>query len=128
MRIKTTIRLVGFLFLFPAITAIAGNDEFLCNYTWPDQAISHSVLLDVQGEQATIRGGIINDVFSVGSNTDTELLIYQLFTKENAGPNYPVGFTTMSLDKQSKNFVYSNSFAGGDQNNHAKGTCAEVQR
>jgi hypothetical protein len=56
------------------------------------------------------------------------LLLYQPFTKENSGANYPVGFSTMALDKKTKSFVYSNSFAGGDQNNHAKGSCEVIIR
>lgn len=116
------------VFLLYAISAPIHAEEFLCTYSWPDQSKSHSALLDIEGQKAIIRGGLINLEFQVAANSSTELLIYKPFTKENSGTNYPVGFSTMALDKKAKAFIYSNSFAGGDQNNHAKGTCEAVLR
>lgn len=101
---------------------------FLCTYSWPGNAKSHSVLLQVDGQKATVRGGMLDLHFAVAADSPTELLLYQLFTKENAGANYPVGFSTMALDKKTRAFVYSNSFAGGDQNNHATGSCEDAMR
>lgn len=117
--------------LAPLLTVLilpAHAEEFLCTYYWPDKDKPHSVLLDVDGQKATVRGGLINLDFKVAANSSTELLLYQPFTKETSGENYPVGFSTMALDKKTKSFVYSNSFAGGDQNNHAKGFCTVVIR
>jgi len=109
-----------------AITAPASAEELLCTYSWLDQDKSHSVLLDIDGQRAIIRGGLLNQEFVVAANSSAELLIYRPFTKENSGKDYPVGFTVAAVDKATKVFVYSNSFAGGDQNNHAKGTCEPV--
>ncbi len=117
---------IAILFSAPSLPAYA--EEFLCTYSWPDNGGSHSVLVDVDGKKAIVRGGLLNQEFDVAADSPTELLLYQLFTKENSGPNYPVGFSTMALDKETKTFVYSNSFAGGDQNNHAKGLCQIVIR
>lgn len=115
-------------FLFSAASAPVSAEEFLCTYSWPDQDKSHSMLLDIDGQRAIIRGGLLNQEFVVAANSSTELLIYRPFTKENSGKNYPVGFTVLALDKATNALVYSNSFAGGDQNNHAKGTCEPVLR
>ena len=106
----------------------ASAEEYLCTYSWPDQDKAYSVLLDFDDHKATVRGGIINLDFLVAANSSTELLIYKAHTKKNSGADYPVGFSTMSLDKKTERFVYSNSFAGGDQNNHAKGSCEIVLR
>jgi hypothetical protein len=121
---KRVLLAIGFSFA----GATASAEEFVCTYQWPGQERSHAALLDVQGNRTVVRGGLINIEFSVASNSPTEILLYRAYTKENSGSDYPVGFSTMSLDKQTNAFVYSNSFAGGDQNNHAKGTCEPVRR
>jgi hypothetical protein len=66
--------------------------------------------------------------FKIAANSQTALLLYQPFTKENSGTNYPVGLSTVAFDKKTKSFVYSNSFAGDEQNNHANGYCEVVIR
>lgn len=122
-------RNIAIVLLLSATCTQARAEEFLCTYAWPNQAQSHSALLEVDGKKATMRGiGPLELEFLVAANSPMELLLYKIFTKENSGSDYPVGFTTMALDKQTKLFVYSNAFAGGDQNNHAKGTCEAVRR
>lgn len=106
----------------------ASAQEFVCSYTWPGESRSFAVLLDVAGAVVIVRGGVINEEYQVAANTETELLVYRVFTKQNSGATYPVGFSTMALDKKTGVFVYSNSFAGGNQNNHAKGSCTAVSR
>jgi hypothetical protein len=121
-------RHIAIVLLLSTICAPVRAEEFLCTYSWPDQTQAHSALLDVDGQKVIMRGGLLNLEFLVAANSSTELLLYKPFTKENSGSDYPVGFTTMALDKKTKVFVYSNSFAGGDQNNHAKGSCEAVLR
>jgi len=55
-------------------------------------------------------------------NTKDELMLIKRFTKSGTGGDYPVGIALLVLDKKSGVFVRSNTFAGGDQNNHAIGT------
>jgi hypothetical protein len=119
-------RHIASFLLLTTICTPASAEEFLCTYSWPDQVQAHPVLLVVDGQKAIMRGGLLNLEFQVSANSPAELLLYKPFTKDNSGSDYPVGFTTMALDKKAKVFVYSNSFAGGDQNNHAKGSCEVV--
>jgi hypothetical protein len=116
-----------FLFLC-AMSRDVSAEEFLCTYSWPGKSESHSVLLEVTGDRGMTRGGVINQEYRVAANTTTELLMYRSYTKANSGNDYPVGLTTIVLDKATKAFVLSNSFAGGNQNNHAKGSCEVVYR
>lgn len=106
----------------------ASAQEFVCSYTWPGESRSHATLLEVAGAVTIVRGGLLDEEYQVVANTETELLVYRAFTKKNSGATYPVGFSTMALDKNTGVFVYSNSFAGGNQNNHAKGSCTSVRR
>ena len=114
--------------LFLIISFPSNAEEYICNYSWIGKKPSYSILIDVQGKKAITHGGVLSLEFTVAANTSSELLIYMLFTKENSGPDYPVGFSTMALDKKTKLFVYSNTFAGGNQNNHAIGKCEVVIR
>ena len=101
-------------------------EQYSCTYTWEGESESHPILIDVQGKKAEIKGGILKPTYEVVSNTSTELLIYRKFTKENSGKDYPVGFTVMTLDKNSEAFVRSNTFSGSTSNNHAFGKCGQI--
>jgi hypothetical protein len=117
------------LYFLIFIAGAAQAEQYTCTYTWEGKREAHPILIDVQGNKAVIKGGILNilkEAYEVVSNTDTELLIYRKFTKENSGADYPVGFTVMALDKKTKVFVRSNTFVDTESNNHAFGKCGEI--
>ena len=121
-------KLLYFLFLV-FIAGPVRAEQYTCTYTWQGKREAHPILIDVQGNKAVIKGGVLNilkEAYEVVSNTDTELLIYRKFTKENSGANYPVGFTVMALDKKTNVFVRSNTFAGTESNSLAFGKCGAI--
>ncbi len=108
-------------------SAFAANaEEYTCTYTWEGKQEAHPILIDVQGGKALLKGGVLTPEYEVASNTATELLLYRAFTKANSGSDYPVGFTVMALDKKTKSFSRSNTFASSESNNHAFGKCGEI--
>lgn len=100
-------------------------EQYICTNTWEGESKAYPLIIEVTKNKAIIKGSTLKSEYEIASNTDTELLIYKKFTKENSGSNYPVGFTVMALDKKTKAFVRSNTFATDSQNNHAHGSCSE---
>lgn len=115
------------LVLLLANTA-AKAERYLCSYSWIGKSETHSTLVEVKGQKAITRDNLIDIDFLVAANSDAEMLIYKPFTKENSGEKYPVGVSVIALDKKTKAFVYSNAFAGGNQNNHATGKCEKLKQ
>lgn len=115
MKILTT---TIFFFIF---AASCNAEEYICTYTWTKEAGVHSTLIEVNGKKAIERTAIEVE-YEVLENTKDEILLMKRFTKSETGGDYPVGIALQVLDKKSGVFVRSNTFAGGDQNNHAIGT------
>lgn len=109
------------------IASAAQAEQYTCTYSWRGKHEAHPVLIEVQGDRAVVKSGIFNETYEVTSNTSTELLMYRKFTKENSGVDYPVGFSTIALDKKTKTLARSNTFASSESNNHAFGKCQEVR-
>jgi len=114
------------IFLLIFSTFIAHADEYTCTYTWEGKREAYPILIEVQGDKAVIKGDLLIPTYEVASNTDTELLLYRIFTKANSDSDYPVGFTVMALDKKTKYFTRSNTFVNSEYNNHAFGKCGKI--
>lgn len=115
MKIFTT----TMIFLMFAVSCSA--EEYIFSYTWAKEARVHSTLIEVNGNRAIERTAIEVE-YEVLENTKDELMLLKRFTKSETGADYPVGIALLVLDKKTGVFVRSNTFAGGDQNNHAIGT------
>jgi hypothetical protein len=113
MKILTTV-LVSIMF---CVSCYA--EEYICNYSWTKNGKVYPTVIEVNGKTAIERNIFEYEVIE---NTSDELLLMKRFTKNNSGKDYPVGMALMVLDKKTGVFVRSNTFAGGDQNNHAIGT------
>jgi hypothetical protein len=74
-----------------AIPLGAYADELTCTYLWMGKTKNHPLLIEVTGNSATIRGGLLNLEFRVIENSSSELVIVQTNTRANSGRNYPVG-------------------------------------
>ncbi len=116
----------SFLFFLMVFSSASQAEQYACTYVWEGQKDSNPILIDVQGDKAVIKGGVTTPTYDVVSNTETELLLYRIFTKETSGSNYPVGFTVMALDKKTKSLSRSNTFSPNKYNSHAFGKCGKV--
>ena len=114
------------LYLLIFFASAIQAEQYSCTYSWEGANESHPVQINVQGNKAVIRSGIFKPTYEVVSNTGTELLLYRAFTKENSGSDYPVGFTVMTLDKETEFFTRSNTFAQNESNAHAFGKCNRI--
>ena len=79
-----------------------------------------------KGKKAIEKGDLLNIDYEVIENSDDELLLMKRFTKRTSGKDYPVGMALIVLDKKTGALVRSNTFAGGNQNNHAIGSMKQV--
>lgn len=121
MRTITTILLI---FLFHSLVHA---EEYHGNFQWEGKGKTFPFKIIVNGDTAIQKSKTINIYYEVVENTKDELLLMKRFTKENSGKNYPVGMALIVLDKKSGVFVRSNTFAGGNQNNHAIGVGKQLK-
>ena len=102
------------------------SEEYRGTYSFSGEGGKQEITIVVDGTKAIQKDDIFNNEYIVVENSDDELFLMQQFTKKNSGAEYPVGISLMVLDKKTGAFVRSNTFAGGDQNNHALGTMKQV--
>lgn len=114
------------LFLLILMASLLPAEQYICTNIWEGSSKAYTLMIEVKDNKAIVKSSTLNSKYEIASNTDTELLIYRKYTKENSGTNYPVGFTVMTLDKKTKVFVRSNTFATGSQNNHGHGSCSKI--
>ena len=103
-------------------------DELTCTYQWKGKAQNHPILIEVTGNSATIRGGLLNSEFRVIDNSSSELMIVQTNTRANSGRNYPVGASLIVVDRVTGKMVRSNTHTDTSFNSHAVGQCSKIIR
>ena len=114
-------------FLFSLYGTAANAEEYRGHFQWEGKGKTYPLKIIVNGDTAIQKSKTIDVYYEVVENTKDELLLMKRFTKENSGKNYPAGMSLIVLDKKSGILVRSNTFAGGNQNNHATGTGSKVR-
>lgn len=103
-------------------------DELTCTYRWTGKTQNHPILIEVTGNSATIRDGLLNPEFRVIENSSSELVIFQANTRANSGRNYPVGVSLIVVDRVTGKMVRSNTHTDTSFNSHAVGQCSRITR
>lgn len=114
--------------LLMACSSIAFAEEYTCTYEWIGESDSHPILIEVEKNEALIRGGVLDEKYDVLENTKDELIIIRKFNRENSGKDYPIGVTVIIFDKVNGHLVRANAFVEPSFNKHAMGKCSIIKR
>ena len=101
--------------------AFAYAEEYQGSYKWDGKKDSFGITIEVKGRKAFDRGEFADVEYEVLHNSEHELMLMKKFTKKTAGKDYNAGVSLIVIDKKTGALARSNTFAGGNQNNHAVG-------